>query len=49
MVGSGVAMIVVENATVDHPCGSGSNWTLRADTDDTQANEPDKTVIWLVL
>ncbi|EMS80721.1 oxidoreductase [Desulfotignum phosphitoxidans] len=34
MAGSGVAMVVVENATVDHPCGSGSNRTLRADTDD---------------
>jgi len=33
MAGSGVAMVVVENATVDHPCGSGSNRTLRADTD----------------
>jgi len=34
MAGSGVAMVVVENATVDHPAGSGSNRTLRADTDD---------------
>ncbi len=34
MAGSGVAMVVVENATVDHPVGSGSNRTLRADTDD---------------
>ncbi|MFH1153319.1 MAG: NADH:flavin oxidoreductase [Pseudomonadota bacterium] len=34
MAGSGVAMVVVENATVDHPTGSGSNRTLRADTDD---------------
>lgn len=34
MAQSGVAMVVVENATVDHPCGSGSNRTLRADTDD---------------
>jgi len=33
MANSGVAMIVVENATVDHPMGSGSNRTLRADTD----------------
>ena len=33
MAGSGVAMVVVENATVDHPVGSGSNRTLRADTD----------------
>jgi NADPH2 dehydrogenase len=34
MAKSGVAMVVVENATVDHPTGSGSNRTLRADTDD---------------
>ncbi|MDY6880643.1 MAG: NADH:flavin oxidoreductase [Desulfatiglans sp.] len=34
MAGSGVAMVVVENATVDYPAGSGSNRTLRADTDD---------------
>ena len=34
MAGSGVAMVVVENATVDHPAGSGTNRTLRADTDD---------------
>jgi len=33
MAQSGVAMVVVENATVDHPTGSGSNRTLRADTD----------------
>ncbi len=33
MASSGVAMVVVENATVDHPGGSGSNRTLRADTD----------------
>lgn len=33
MAASGVAMVVVENATVDHPAGSGSNRTLRADTD----------------
>ena len=33
MATSGVAMVVVENATVDHPGGSGSNRTLRADTD----------------
>ena len=33
MAQSGVAMVVVENATVDHPVGSGSNRTLRADTD----------------
>jgi len=33
MARSGVAMVVVENATVDHPGGSGSNRTLRADTD----------------
>ena len=34
MAQSGVAMVVVENATVDYPTGSGSNRTLRADTDD---------------
>jgi len=34
MAKSGVAMVVVENSTVDHPTGSGSNRTLRADTDD---------------
>jgi len=34
MAGSGAAMVVVENATVDHPAGSGSNRTLRVDTDD---------------
>jgi len=34
MARSGVALVVVENATVDHPTGSGSNHTLRADTDD---------------
>jgi 2,4-dienoyl-CoA reductase (NADPH2) len=34
MAKSGAALIVVENATVDHPAGSGSNRTLRADTDD---------------
>jgi 2,4-dienoyl-CoA reductase (NADPH2) len=34
MASSGVAMVVVENATVDHPVGSGSNRTLRADTAD---------------
>ena len=34
MASSGVAMVVVENATVDHPAGSGSNRTLRADTDE---------------
>ncbi len=34
MADSGVAMVVVENATVDHPVGSGSNRTLRADTDE---------------
>ena len=37
MAKSGVAMVVVENATVDHPTGSGSNRTLRADTDDNLA------------
>jgi 2,4-dienoyl-CoA reductase (NADPH2) len=34
MAQSGVALVVVENATVDHPLGSGSNRTIRADTDD---------------
>ena len=34
MASSGVAMVVVENASVDHPVGSGSNRTLRVDTDD---------------
>ena len=34
MAKSGVAMVVVENATVDHPTGSGSNRTIRVDTDD---------------
>ncbi len=34
MAQSGVAMVVVENSTVDHPVGSGSNRVLRADTDD---------------
>ena len=34
MARSGAAMIVVENATVDHPEGSGSERTLRADTDE---------------
>jgi NADPH2 dehydrogenase len=34
MAKSGVAMIVVENATIDHPSGSGSDRTLRADSDD---------------
>lgn len=33
MAESGVAMVVVENATVDHPDGNGSNRTLRADAD----------------
>jgi 2,4-dienoyl-CoA reductase (NADPH2) len=34
MAKSGVALVVVENATVDHPDGSGANRTIRADTDD---------------
>lgn len=34
MAQSGAAMIVVENSTVDHPLGSGSDRTIRADTDD---------------
>jgi NADPH2 dehydrogenase len=33
MAQSGVAMVVVENATVDYPTGSGSHRTLRVDTD----------------
>ncbi|MFP4040247.1 MAG: NADH:flavin oxidoreductase [Desulfosudaceae bacterium] len=33
---SGAAMIVVENATVDHPEGSGAPRALRADSDDTR-------------
>lgn len=37
MAKSGVAMIVIENATIDHPTGSGSGRTLRADTDDNAA------------
>jgi 2,4-dienoyl-CoA reductase (NADPH2) len=31
MAHSGVAMVVVENATIDHPTGSGSARTIRAD------------------
>jgi len=34
MARSGAAMITVENATVDHPLGSGSNRTIRADSDE---------------
>lgn len=34
MAASGVAMVVVENATIDHPTASGSERTLRVDTDD---------------
>lgn len=34
MAQSGAAMITVENATVDHPSGSGSNRTIRIDTDE---------------
>lgn len=34
MAQSGAAMITVENATVDHPAGSGSNRTIRLDTDE---------------
>jgi NADPH2 dehydrogenase len=34
MAKSGVALVVVENATVDHPEGSGANRTIRVDTDD---------------
>lgn len=36
MAQSGAAMVVVENATVDYPHGSGSDRTLRADSDDAQ-------------
>ncbi len=36
MAAGGVAMVVVENATVDHPTGSGSDRTIRADTDDNR-------------
>lgn len=34
MAQSGVALVVVENATVDHLLGSGSHRTIRADTDE---------------
>jgi NADPH2 dehydrogenase len=34
MAGSGVAMVVVENATVEHPRASGASRSIRADTDD---------------
>ncbi|MFP4573740.1 MAG: NADH:flavin oxidoreductase [Desulfobacterales bacterium] len=34
MAESGASMIDVENATVDHPAGSGSNRTIRIDTDE---------------
>jgi NADPH2 dehydrogenase len=37
MAKSGVAMVVVENSTVDYPTGSGSNRTLRTDTDENVA------------
>jgi 2,4-dienoyl-CoA reductase (NADPH2) len=37
MAASGVAMLVVENATIDHPAASGSDRTLRVDTDDCMA------------
>jgi len=37
MAKSGVGMVVVENSTVDHPTGSGSNRTLRTDTDESLA------------
>ena len=33
MANSGVALVVVENSTIDHPEGSGSNRTIRVDTD----------------
>jgi NADPH2 dehydrogenase len=34
MAQSGVALVVVENATIDHPVASGSSRELRADTDE---------------
>jgi NADPH2 dehydrogenase len=34
MAGSGVAMVVVENATVEYPRGSGASRCIRADTDE---------------
>lgn len=34
MAQSGVALVVVENASIDHPVASGSNRELRVDTDD---------------
>ena len=37
MAQSEVALVVVENATVSHPEGSGSDYTIRADTDDNMA------------
>jgi len=37
MAKSGVGMVVVENAAVDYPIGSGSNRTIRVDTDDNLA------------
>jgi len=37
MAKSGVAMVVVENAAIDYPTGSGSNRTLRVDTDENLA------------
>ncbi len=33
MARSGVAMVVVENSTIDHPAGSGATRTIRADSD----------------
>ena len=41
MAQSGVAMVVVENATADHPTGSGSHRTIRVDTDDNLPGLPD--------
>ncbi|MCF8029679.1 MAG: NADH:flavin oxidoreductase [Desulfohalobiaceae bacterium] len=35
MARSGAAMVVVENATVEHPLGDGANRVLRADTEET--------------
>lgn len=41
MARGGAAMIMVENATVDHPSGSGSNRTIRADSDKNLAGLSD--------
>jgi 2,4-dienoyl-CoA reductase (NADPH2) len=41
MARSGVAMVVVENASIDHPVASGSDRTLRVDTEDCLAGLKD--------